>query len=99
MLYTEPAITFNGQKLAAVDKIVNFEITLSCSISIDKDVAYTTSRAIPSFGRLRVNVWERRGISLQTKLKVYRAVVLPSLLYASETLDGVQSAHQTAELI
>ena len=38
-----------------------------------------------AFGTLRSSVWERRGLSLQTKLKVYRAVVLPSLLYACET--------------
>ena len=30
-------------------------------------------------------VWERRGISLETKLKVYQAVVLTTLLYSSET--------------
>jgi hypothetical protein len=31
------------------------------------------------------DVWERRGVKLQTKLKVYDAVVIPSLLYACET--------------
>ena len=38
-----------------------------------------------AFGRLRINVWERNGIRLDTKLKVYKAVVLPTLLYACET--------------
>ena len=37
------------------------------------------------FGRLRANVWERNGIKLDTKLKVYKVVVLPTLLYACET--------------
>ena len=44
---------------------------------------YTSASA--TFGRLHANVWNRRGISLQTKLKVYRAIVLPTLLYACET--------------
>ena len=38
-----------------------------------------------AFGRLRANVWERNGIKLGTKLKVYKAVVLPTILYACET--------------
>ena len=43
------------------------------------------SKASSTFRRLREKVWERRGISLETKLKVYRAVVLTTLLYGSET--------------
>ena len=42
-----------------------------------------------AFGRLRANVWERNGIKLDTKLKVYNAVVLPTLLYACD-LDSIQ---------
>ena len=38
-----------------------------------------------AFGRLRANVWERNEIKFDTKLKVYMAVVLPTLLYACET--------------
>ena len=83
--YTEPTITVNGQKLAAVDKFIYLGSTLSRSTNIDAEVSYRLARASAAFGRLQYTVWERRGISLQTKLKVYRAVVLPSLLYACET--------------
>ena len=38
-----------------------------------------------AFGRLRANVWERNGIRLDAKLNVYKAVALPTLLYACET--------------
>ena len=43
------------------------------------------AKIIAAFGRLRDNVWDRSGIKLDTKLKVYKAVVLPTLLYACET--------------
>ena len=38
-----------------------------------------------TFSRLHANVWNARGISLQTKLKIYRATILPVLLMACET--------------
>ena len=82
--YTEPNITINSQRLT-VDKFVYPDSTLSRSINIDKEVAYRLARASAAFGRLTDQVWERRGLRLETKLKVYRAVVIPSLLYASET--------------
>ena len=53
-----------------------------------------------SFGRLRDRVWKRRGLAFETKLHVYRAVVLPFLLYGSESwtvysrhLQKLQSFH------
>ena len=52
---------------------------------IDDEVTARTAKASVAFGRLRTNVWERNGIRLNTKLKVYKAVVLPTLLYACET--------------
>ena len=75
----------NGQRLAVVDKFVCFGGTLWRSANIDEEVAYRIARASTAFGRLKDNVWERRGLNLDTKLKVYSAVVLPSLLYACET--------------
>ena len=42
-------------------------------------------KASVAFGRLRTNVWERNGIRLDTKQKVNKAVVLPTLKNACET--------------
>ena len=52
---------------------------------IDDEVTARTANASVAFGRLRTNVWERNGIRLDAKLKVYKPVVLPTLLYACET--------------
>ena len=52
---------------------------------IDDEVTARTAKASVAFGRLRTNVWERNGIRLDTKLKVYKAVVLPFFIYACET--------------
>ncbi|XP_044171386.1 uncharacterized protein LOC114973897 [Acropora millepora] len=84
-LYVEPNIRVNGQKLAVTDKFVYLGSTLSRSVNIDEEVSYRIARASAAFGRLRDTVWERRGLTKETKLKVYQAVVLPSLLYACET--------------
>ena len=83
--YSEPTITVNGQKLQVVDKFTYLGSTLSRAVHIDGEVTARTAKARVAFGRLRTNVWERNGIRLDTKLKVYKAVVLPTLLYACET--------------
>ena len=52
---------------------------------IDAEVNARIAKASAAFGRLRGNVWNRSGIRLDTTLKVFKAVVLPKLLYACET--------------
>ena len=47
------------------------------SISVDDEVNIRIAKASSAFGRLRTTLWERRGVSQITKLKVYRAMVLP----------------------
>ena len=83
--YNEPTITVNGEKLKVVDKFTYLGSTLSRAVHIDDEVTARIAKASVAFGRLRANVWERNGIKLDTKLKVYKAVVLPTLLYACET--------------
>ena len=68
-----------------VDKFTYLGSTLSRAVHIDDEVTSRTAKASVAFGRLRTNVWERKGIRLDTKLQVYKAVVLPTLLYACET--------------
>ena len=77
--YKKPTITVKGQRLQVVDAFTYLVV------HIDDEVNARTAKASAAFSRLRGRIWNRSGIRLDTKLKVYRSVVLPSLLYACET--------------
>ena len=83
--YKEPTITVKGQRLQMVDKFTYLRSTLSRVVHIDDEVNARIAKASAAFCRLRGSIWDRSGIRLDTKLKVYRSVVLPTLLYACET--------------
>ena len=74
-----------GQQLQVVDKFTYLGSTLSRVVHIDDEVNARIAKASAAFGRLRRSIWDRSGIRLDTKLKLYRSGVLPTLLYASET--------------
>ena len=63
---------------------------MSRVVHIDDEVNARIAKASAAFGRLRGSGWDQGGISLDTKLKVYKAVVLPTLLYACETWTARQ---------
>ena len=83
--YKEPTITVKGQRLQVEDKFTYLGSTLSRVMHIDDEVSARFAKASVAFGRLRGSVSDRSGTKLDTKLKVYKAVVLPTLLYARET--------------
>ena len=74
-----------GQRLQVIDKFTYLGSTLSRVVHIDDEVNARIAKASAAFGRLRGSIVDRSGIRLDTKLKVYRSVVLPTLLYVCET--------------
>ena len=74
-----------GQRLQMVHKFTYLGSTLSRIVQIDDEVNARIAKDNAAFGRLCGSVWDRSGIKLHIKLKVYKAVVLPTLLYACET--------------
>ena len=82
--YTEPNITINRQWLNVVDKFTYLGSTLSRNVVIDDEVNARLAKASAAFGRLHKNMWKRRGITLETKIKIYQAIVLTTLLYGCE---------------
>lgn len=83
--YVEPNISIKGQRLNAVDKFTYLGSTLSRNVVIDDEINTRLAKASAAFGRLHKNVWDRRGITSMTKIKVYKAVVLTTLLYGCES--------------
>jgi len=83
--YQEPNITVKGQRLQAVENFTYLSSTLSRSANIDAEVNNRIAKASCAFGRLKKTFWERCGISQRNKIRLYRAVVLRTLLYSCET--------------
>nr|VZI37260.1 unnamed protein product [Spirometra erinaceieuropaei] len=80
-----PQISVNGTQLQVVEYFPYLGSTLSLNAKIDDEVANRISKASQAFGRLQSTVWNRHGLQLSTKLKMYKAVILPTLLYGAET--------------
>lgn len=58
---------------------------LSEDCSLDKEVNYRIGRAAAAFGSLRKRVFSNRNLNLTTRVNVYSAVCLSTLLYGTET--------------
>ena len=57
---------------------------------MDDKVKTRLAKASAAFDRLNRNMWNWRGISEATKIKVYRAVILTTILYGWETWTTYQ---------
>ena len=79
-MYHKPHIFVNVEPLEASDSFNYLGGTLSRDANIVVEFNNILSKAISAFGRLRKKVWERRGISQDTKLNVFMDVVLTVLL-------------------
>nr|VZI50652.1 unnamed protein product [Spirometra erinaceieuropaei] len=80
-----PQISANGTQLQVVENFPYLDSTLSRNTMIDDEVANRISKASQAFGHLKSTVWNRHGLHLSTRLKMYKAVILPTLLYGAET--------------
>ncbi|BHF75959.1 hypothetical protein SprV_0501905700 [Sparganum proliferum] len=80
-----PQISVNGTQLQVVENFSYLGSTLSRNTKIDDEVANRISKASQASGRLQSTVWNRHGLQLSTKLKRYKAVIQPTLLYGAGT--------------
>ena len=80
-----PTITIDNKPLANVEHFKYLGSTISCDGSLDREIDTRINKANQALGSLRNQVLSKHNIHQSTKLKVYNAVVLPSLLYGCDT--------------
>ena len=80
-----PSLAIDNKMLDNVDHFPYLGSHLSSNVDIQVEVQYRLKCAGAAYGRLRHRVFQNRDIRTDTKMAVYKAVVLPTLLYASET--------------
>ena len=84
-VYVPPAIAIEGKKLNAVEDFKYLGSIISNSASIDAEINARIAKATSAFARLTKRLWRNKDIRLSTKVSVYKAAVITSLLYGCET--------------
>ena len=99
----QPAISIDEVELKVLDSFKYLGSVISSDGSLYKEIVSRISKASQVLGRLRNRLLNHHNVTLDTKLKVHRAVVLSSLLFSCETwavyrrnLKKLERFHQRA---
>ena len=80
-----PHIFIGEAELRSVTQFTYLGCIITPDAKIDREVDNRLAKASRAFGRLYKRVWSNKHLRKDTKSKVYRAVVLTTLLYGSES--------------
>jgi len=83
--YHPPHISIGQSELKTVHQFCYLGCTISSDAKIDKEIDNRLAKASSAFGRLYKRVWNNRHLKKGTKISVYRAAVLTTLLYGAES--------------
>ena len=80
-----PNITIGDVALKTVQQFTYLGCTISSDAKVDKELDNRLGKANRAFGRLYKRVWSNKSLRCTTKICVYKAIVLTTLLYGAET--------------
>ncbi|KAI8490993.1 hypothetical protein Bbelb_314120 [Branchiostoma belcheri] len=83
--YCPICIKIGEKPLKAVHQFTYLGSTITSDAKIDKEVDNRLAKANSALGRLHSRVWKSKHLKKDTKISVYKAVVLTTLLYGSES--------------
>ena len=76
-------ITLHGNHLTPVPKFCYLGSMVTASLSLDEEINACVGSAASTFSKLSERAWDNTKLTLQ--IQIYRACVISSLLYGSET--------------
>ncbi|XP_045448721.1 uncharacterized protein LOC123657186 [Melitaea cinxia] len=80
-----PAIMLDSTALQVVDRFCYLGSTVSNNLSLEAEINTRIGKAATTFGRLSTRVWNNKHLTNRTKMIVFQACVLSTLLYGAET--------------
>ena len=80
-----PCITANGEELEVVCQFQYIGSTTTDTLSLDVELSKHVSKAFLTLPKLTKGVWENKYLTLPTKINVYKACIISTLLYGSES--------------
>ena len=80
-----PTISLQNERLENVDEFTYLGSTVTHNLSLERELSIRIGKAATAMNRLKKRVWQNSKLTIKTKMKVYSACVLSTLLYGSET--------------
>ncbi|KAK4327285.1 hypothetical protein Pmani_002226 [Petrolisthes manimaculis] len=79
-----PSISIGNHTLEAVTNFTYLGSTISSNLSLDVELNTRIGKATTAMARLASRVWDNSMLTTNTKMKVYQACVLSTLLYGAK---------------
>ena len=80
-----PALTIKDYSLDAVSQFTYLGSTTSNNACLAVELGKRIGKAATNMAKLSARVWENKKLTTQTKVAVYRACIVSTLLYVSES--------------
>ena len=80
-----PSISIDNEELEVTDHFTYLGSTVANNLSLDTEISKRIAKAAAVMGKLNKRVWGNNQLTENTKLKVYQACVLSTLLFSSES--------------
>ena len=80
-----PIATVDGTALKTVEQFTYLGSTVTSDAKMDKEIVTRIGKASSAFGGLHSRLWKEHDVSRRTKIDVYKAVVITTLLYSAES--------------
>ena len=80
-----PAITIDDYDLDVVEQFTYLGSTITENLSLDTEIEKGIGKAATTLARLTSRVWTNPKLTVTTKMVVYNACVVRTLMYGSET--------------
>ncbi|KAJ7416834.1 hypothetical protein WISP_68266 [Willisornis vidua] len=84
-VFYDPHITIGESELKPVQQFTYLGSIISSDGKIDKEMDNRLAKAYRAFGKLHKIAWSNKHLKKSTKISVYRAIVLSTLLHGSES--------------
>ena len=80
-----PAIAIDDYELDVVHQFTYLGSTISDNLSLETEIDRRIGKGATTLSRLTKRVWENKKLTVKTKMAVYNACVVSTLLYGSMT--------------
>ena len=87
-------ISIRDQKIGMVDSFSYLGCTITQDQCHDAELSVRLTKAAKAFNMLRHSIWHRKSVSITGRLRMFRACILPVLLYGSETWSLTKKQEQ-----